>query len=271
MEDSFSVDGVGSGDGFRMIQAHCTHCALYLCYYYISSASDYQALDPRGWGTLDQIIVLTSELSLQKKYVVGRRSLTSGPDVAVCESRRQSLFSHFFVSVCLVRNTAGCCSLCIYKDPCGSWAPWHSKWEKLCLLMEGALGFHSSSPAIASPEGPGMETSDGWSGSSGGSDGSQPSPLIWRMDSPTSKCHSRMLFCVPEVCLLGGRKGLFSCPEDGIWVPDERSGWLGSSVSTVIIWEQIFFTVAFPEPDRPQQPSIYSVVTKELSVQCWAL
>lgn len=100
-------------------------------------------------------------------------------------------------------------------DPSLSWDPWHSKWEKLCLIMEGSLGFHSSSSAIPSPEGPGLENSDGWSGSSGDSDVSQPSSLIRRMDSPTSKCHSRMLFCVPEMCLLGGRKGLFSCPEDG--------------------------------------------------------
>ena len=89
----FSTDGAGSGDGFRMIQTHCTHCALPFCYYYISSTSDHQALDPRGWGTLDQTIVLTSEFSLQKKYIVGRRSLSSGPDVIFCESRCQSLFS----------------------------------------------------------------------------------------------------------------------------------------------------------------------------------
>ena len=119
-------------------------------------------------------------------------------------------------------------------DPFLSLAPWHSKWEKLCLIMEGSLGFHSSSSVIASLEGPGMENSDGWSGSSGESDVSQPSSLIWRMDSPTSKCHSRMLFCIPEMCLLGGRKGLLSCLEDGSWVPDERSGWLGSSVPQLL-------------------------------------
>ena len=101
----FSTDGVGSGDGFRMIQAHCIHCALPFCYYDISATSDHQALDPRGWGTLDQTIVLTSEFSLQKKYVVGRRSLSSGPDVTLCESQCQSLFSHW-VSICLVCNTA---------------------------------------------------------------------------------------------------------------------------------------------------------------------
>ena len=83
MEDSFSTDGVGSGDDFRMIQAHCFYCTLYFCYCYISSTSDHQALDPRGWGTLDQIIVLTSEFSLQKKYVVGRSSVTSCPDVTL--------------------------------------------------------------------------------------------------------------------------------------------------------------------------------------------
>ena len=40
------------GDGLRMIQVYCGYCALYLYYYYISSPSDQQALDPRGWGPL---------------------------------------------------------------------------------------------------------------------------------------------------------------------------------------------------------------------------
>lgn len=39
------------GPGSReMIQAHHTYCAL--CYYYISSASDHQVVDPGGWGPL---------------------------------------------------------------------------------------------------------------------------------------------------------------------------------------------------------------------------
>ena len=37
------------GDGFRMIQAHHIYCALHFCYY-ISSTSDHQPLDSRGWG-----------------------------------------------------------------------------------------------------------------------------------------------------------------------------------------------------------------------------
>ena len=32
-----------------MIQVHYIYYALYF-YYYISSTSDYQALDPKGWG-----------------------------------------------------------------------------------------------------------------------------------------------------------------------------------------------------------------------------
>ena len=40
----------GWGDGFGMIQAHCIDCELYFYYYYISSPSDPQALDLRGWG-----------------------------------------------------------------------------------------------------------------------------------------------------------------------------------------------------------------------------
>ena len=57
MEDNFSMDlgqGLegGRGNGFRMIQAHYIYCALYFHSYEISSTSDRQALDPRGWGPL---------------------------------------------------------------------------------------------------------------------------------------------------------------------------------------------------------------------------
>jgi len=48
VEDDFSMHW-GSGGGFGMIQAHYIYCALYFCYYYISSTSDHQALDPGGW------------------------------------------------------------------------------------------------------------------------------------------------------------------------------------------------------------------------------
>ena len=47
MEDSFPTDR-GWGDGFRVIQMHYIYGALYF-YYYISSTSDHQALDPGGW------------------------------------------------------------------------------------------------------------------------------------------------------------------------------------------------------------------------------
>ena len=49
VEDSFSTIG-GEGDGFRMIQVCYFYCELYFYFYYISSTSDHQALDPRGWG-----------------------------------------------------------------------------------------------------------------------------------------------------------------------------------------------------------------------------
>ena len=39
-------------NGLGMIQTHSIYCALYFYYYYISSTSDHQALDPRGWGPL---------------------------------------------------------------------------------------------------------------------------------------------------------------------------------------------------------------------------
>ena len=51
LEASFSKDCRGR-DGFWMIQVHYIPCALYFYYYYISSTSDHQALDPRGWGPL---------------------------------------------------------------------------------------------------------------------------------------------------------------------------------------------------------------------------
>ena len=56
MEDSFSMDwggvvGVACG-GLGMIQVHYMYCAFCFYYYYISSTSDYQALDPEGWGPL---------------------------------------------------------------------------------------------------------------------------------------------------------------------------------------------------------------------------
>ena len=39
-------------DGFGMIQAHYIFCVIYFYYYYISSISGHQALDPRVWGPL---------------------------------------------------------------------------------------------------------------------------------------------------------------------------------------------------------------------------
>ena len=44
------------GDGFRMIQEHYIHCALYSYYYYISSTSDHQTLDPGGCGPLPYVM-----------------------------------------------------------------------------------------------------------------------------------------------------------------------------------------------------------------------
>ena len=43
--------GPGLGDGFGLIQVDYIYCALYF-YYYVSSTSDPQTLDPRGWGPL---------------------------------------------------------------------------------------------------------------------------------------------------------------------------------------------------------------------------
>ena len=51
VEDSF-IHGPWGSDGFRMIQAQYIFCALCFYYYYISSTSDQQALDLRGWGPL---------------------------------------------------------------------------------------------------------------------------------------------------------------------------------------------------------------------------
>ena len=51
MEDSFPMNQAW-GNGLGMIQAHHTDFALYFYYYYISSTSEHQELDPRGWGPL---------------------------------------------------------------------------------------------------------------------------------------------------------------------------------------------------------------------------
>ena len=48
----FHRPGIGVGNSFRMIQMHYIYCALYLYYYYVTSASDHQALDPEDWGPL---------------------------------------------------------------------------------------------------------------------------------------------------------------------------------------------------------------------------
>ena len=54
MEDNFSTEEGWEGrDGFKMIQAHYIYCALYFYYYYMSSISDHQALDPGSWGPLE--------------------------------------------------------------------------------------------------------------------------------------------------------------------------------------------------------------------------
>ena len=46
MEDSFSTNVGGVGMVSGLIQVNYVYCALYFYYYYISSTSDYQALDP---------------------------------------------------------------------------------------------------------------------------------------------------------------------------------------------------------------------------------
>ena len=69
MKDNFSING-GKGRGwfrgdsstlylFIYFKAHCIYWALYF-YYYTSSTSDHQALDPRGWesSTLKDILVI---------------------------------------------------------------------------------------------------------------------------------------------------------------------------------------------------------------------
>ena len=43
------TEGWGS---FWMIQTYYIYCGLYFCYYYISSTSDHQALDPGDWEPL---------------------------------------------------------------------------------------------------------------------------------------------------------------------------------------------------------------------------
>lgn len=136
---------------------------------------------------------------------MGRRSLTSGPDVAVCESQSVNHFSLFFVSVCLVRNTAGCCSLCIYRTPGSLGSLTHSKWEKLCLLMEGALGFHSSSPTIASPEGLAWKPVMGGQGPLEGVMGA----LLPHLAHGQPNINYALGCCSSQVCVFLGEKDYF--------------------------------------------------------------
>ena len=46
----------GWEDVVEMIRVHYICCALYFCYYYISSISDHQALDSGVWGPLSESI-----------------------------------------------------------------------------------------------------------------------------------------------------------------------------------------------------------------------
>ena len=48
----FSYEPGRGEDGLGMIQAHSIYCVLYFYYYYNRVISNYQALDPRGWGPL---------------------------------------------------------------------------------------------------------------------------------------------------------------------------------------------------------------------------
>ena len=50
MEDNFAL-GCGLGDDFKVTQTYCIYTAIYFYYYYISSTSDHQALDPGGLWT----------------------------------------------------------------------------------------------------------------------------------------------------------------------------------------------------------------------------
>ena len=52
------------GDGFRMVQVHYIYCELHLYFYYVSSTSDQEALDPRGWGPMPWGAAVTSHSSL---------------------------------------------------------------------------------------------------------------------------------------------------------------------------------------------------------------
>ena len=61
MEDSLFKDWKW-GDSLGMIQEYYIYCELYFYYYYISSTSYHQVLDPRGWEPLPRVPV--PELSL---------------------------------------------------------------------------------------------------------------------------------------------------------------------------------------------------------------
>ena len=64
----------GVGGWFWIIQGHYIYCALYFYYYYLSSTSDHQALDWRGWGPWDQGTVV-------RLHTIHTGRLRSPPDL----------------------------------------------------------------------------------------------------------------------------------------------------------------------------------------------
>ena len=61
------------GDGLGMIQVRYIYYVLYFCYYYISSISNHQAFNSRGWGPLLQVIQTYLALSLRLGWVLSPR------------------------------------------------------------------------------------------------------------------------------------------------------------------------------------------------------
>ena len=52
MVTAVSPPFLARGISLGLIQSHYIYCMLYFYYYHISSTSDHQALDVRGWGPL---------------------------------------------------------------------------------------------------------------------------------------------------------------------------------------------------------------------------
>ena len=92
-----------------MIQRHYIYCALHIYYYYISSTSDHQALDPGGWGPLPWSWISIEDLISQSVQSLSHVRLFVTPWTAACQAflsitNSWSLFKLVFIELVMPSN-----------------------------------------------------------------------------------------------------------------------------------------------------------------------